>query len=408
MQRLFADSHFVRVSRYHHFLRLYKRIAGLSCRLTTDGRRHMTEVPIRAPIEAVEIAYLSVIVTAAVILNSIVLTQLITTSKAPTVRTSFSIGPYHLSAFTQFKLNLCITDFAILLIYALGKIVWLLTFQWELGNIGCKTYQFLSAFSFYANSNIIVAIGLDRLKVVYTRHIQGATSVRRVRCMLVVCWILAAVCSLPQAFVWRTHEVTEGWYQCTTIFAIHEHQNTTTVATRRLALWYELSHQATVFWIPFSIIFVSYLLIVIRLLHYTFRPKEVNRSSRSSVSDGQASTQHDKLITSSPTLCRKETAGYAFQKQSIRKQAPPPHGLNRTRSIPAWRRQLRSRVFRSALAVVLAHVAMWLPYNTISTLRFIDFNVYRAALTHGGNFLEDLIVVNSLVNPLLYAHRLKK
>ncbi|KIH51761.1 hypothetical protein ANCDUO_18146, partial [Ancylostoma duodenale] len=163
------NSQFVSVSRYHS-LRLLDSVAG------NQRERHMTEVPIRAPIEAVEIAYLSVIVTAAVILNSIVLTQLITTSKAPTVRTSFSIGPYHLNAFTQFKLNLCITDFAILLIYALGKIVWLLTFQWELGNIGCKTYQLLSAFSFYANSNIIVAIGLDRLKVVYTRHIQGKKS----------------------------------------------------------------------------------------------------------------------------------------------------------------------------------------------------------------------------------------
>ena len=41
------------------------------------------------------------------------------------------------------------------------------------GKPSLQIYKFLSIFSFYANSNVVVAIGLDRLKVVYTSHIQG-------------------------------------------------------------------------------------------------------------------------------------------------------------------------------------------------------------------------------------------
>ena len=44
--------------------------------------------------------------------------------------------------------------------------------------------------------------------------------------------------------------------------------------------------------------------------------------------------------------------------------------FQREYSTAAWRSQLRSRVFRSAMAVVLAHIAMWLPYNCISVMRW--------------------------------------
>lgn len=145
--------------------------------------------------------------------------------RIPTATTSFLTGPYYTSSFILFKINLSVTDFAILLLHALGKVrwsaamsssfqrlshsrptrqtvpilaeghqpplaqlfkaltwptqwnlfqvIWLLTYDWKFGDTGCKMYQFLSAFTYYSNSNVVVAIGLDRLKVVYTSHIQG-------------------------------------------------------------------------------------------------------------------------------------------------------------------------------------------------------------------------------------------
>uniref|UniRef100_A0A1I7W6R3 G protein-coupled receptor n=1 Tax=Heterorhabditis bacteriophora TaxID=37862 RepID=A0A1I7W6R3_HETBA len=298
-----------------------------------------SEVPTRAAIDDVEIVYLSIIVTAAVILNTIVLTQLLTTSnirmikniliisRAPTVRTSFSTGPYQLSSFTQFKLSLCITDFAILLIYALGK----------------------------------VSETLDSNYFLYF---------------------------LPQAFVWRTLEVSNGWHQCTTIFAvstyssnmilsnkqpmtsfihinrilsqIYDYTNTTTEFIRRVTLFYELSHQATVFWIPFSIILVSYLLIVLKLLHYTFRPRDLIRISRGSDSDSIVASGHEKLLFTIPKLRITSAITYFNSIDKKRK----PSALSPGRKI----------------------------YYIIISLRFVDFNAYKSAMQHGANFLEDLIV----------------
>lgn len=76
--------------------------------------------------------------------------------------------------------------------------------------------------------------------------------------------------------------------------------------------------------------------------------------------------------------------------------------LRRTQTLPIWRRQLRSRVFLISLTVIAAHIALWLPYNIISTSRFISFEFFTWASEHGGRFLEDLIIVNSLINPIIY------
>uniref|UniRef100_A0A915DIA0 G-protein coupled receptors family 1 profile domain-containing protein n=1 Tax=Ditylenchus dipsaci TaxID=166011 RepID=A0A915DIA0_9BILA len=136
----------------------------------------------RRTVDNVEIVYLSVIILVGTVLNSIVFVQLLRQSKTPTASTSFS------------------TDFAILLVHALGKVIWLVTYEWKFGETGCKVYQFLSAFTYYSNSNVVVAIGIDRLKVVYTSHLQGAASVRRVRFLLACAWIMAALCALLSCF----------------------------------------------------------------------------------------------------------------------------------------------------------------------------------------------------------------
>ena len=44
--------------------------------------------------------------------------------RGPTVRTNFLTGPYNRSSFTLFKLNICITDFGILIWYGIVKVSW--------------------------------------------------------------------------------------------------------------------------------------------------------------------------------------------------------------------------------------------------------------------------------------------
>ncbi|CAD6185286.1 unnamed protein product [Caenorhabditis auriculariae] len=368
----------------------------------------IVEVPERIFVENIEIFILLIVVAVAVLLNALVFAQIVSTTKTPTVRTNFLTGPYHKNSFQLFKLNLCISDFFILLIYALGKIVWLTTFEWKLGNSGCKLYKFFSSFSFYANSNIIVAIALDRLKVVYTTQIQGATSVRRVRCMIFGCWLFAFLCSFPQFFIWRTMPVGSTWEQCVTIFAVANYHNATTELLERSAIFYEIGHQFTVFWLPLMTILISYILIVLKLLHYSLRAREKIKIARFSDSEERPLTNSFDVF--GKRVKRKSRWENFLQLNMIKKQRDTPRPvsgitLHRTKSWPTWRSQLGSRVFRSACLIVVTHITLWLPYNTISATRFIDQEFYQRVMENGGNFLEDLIVVNSLLNPLLYAQR---
>ncbi|KHN80581.1 hypothetical protein Tcan_14045 [Toxocara canis] len=77
--------------------------------------------------DTVEIAFLSIIIVLGTLLNLIIFMQLVRHSRTPTATTSFSSGPYQISSFTLFKLNLCVTDFAILLVHALGKVTLILS-----------------------------------------------------------------------------------------------------------------------------------------------------------------------------------------------------------------------------------------------------------------------------------------
>jgi hypothetical protein len=102
---------------------------------------------------------------------------------------------------------------------------------------------------------------------------------------------------------------------------------------------------------------------------------------------------------------------------------------------PIWRRQLRSKVFLRALLIVAAHCAFWLPYNckphffpfipqiwafflippilasnispiilVLNLLRFADESLYSWLVEKGALLVEDLIVMNAMINPILYGY----
>uniref|UniRef100_A0A183BWE0 G_PROTEIN_RECEP_F1_2 domain-containing protein n=1 Tax=Globodera pallida TaxID=36090 RepID=A0A183BWE0_GLOPA len=254
-------------------------------------------------LDIVEIVYLSLSVCIGTLLNSVAVFRLVRYSKRPSGKAKHCpIRPLYMNAFAMFKFNLAISDFAILFIHALGKMVWLLSYRWLFGDFGCRLYQFLSAFAYYSNSNVVVAIGLDRLKVVYSGQVQGASSsTRRVRIFLTIAWALAAICALPQLFFWTNFELGLDWSQCTTIWQIaeysrassiilsknlsmaamsstipqqqqHQHLDYSWSASANTQLVYEILHQVIVFVIPLISLTASYVLIVVRVLRYSLRP----------------------------------------------------------------------------------------------------------------------------------------
>ncbi|KAL7071451.1 hypothetical protein ACQ4LE_009643 [Meloidogyne hapla] len=547
-------------------------------------------------VDFVEIGTLSFLIIFGTLLNFLSFARLIRFSRSFPCKNSKALfgGPLYMNSFTLLKFNLAITDFAILLVHALGKLIWLLSYRWLFGDIGCRLYQFLSAFTYYSNSNVVVAIGIDRLKVVCSSQVQGnnGSSIRRVRLFMAIAWALAFICALPQIFFWTNFELRTGWSQCTTIWQIAEHHrsnNSTRPISRHWSLnkqtqlYYELLHQAGVFVIPFISLFASYFLIVLRVIRYTLKPNQLlancnsyssliapenwsgandesnnkkrqhslrnsSRASNGQIKGGMRRSSSistwrfpqdlncfpfwrkysddcrspaplavvpeesvigeekgsaapppspkapislslflfasSTLSGSSPNLRlqtkrnssilsklsraaserhsrRKNAENLAASNNGLQRKAkrcslnvPPTteNSLNKKQNLnlssrvgggrlsqpifvnqlfdekqqrnslgkkssmcstsfcapraktPLWRRQLRSKVFLRSLLIVAAHCAFWLPYNLLNLLRFSDESLYSTLVEKGALLVEDLIVMNAMLNPLLYGY----
>uniref|UniRef100_A0A0N5BNE4 G_PROTEIN_RECEP_F1_2 domain-containing protein n=1 Tax=Strongyloides papillosus TaxID=174720 RepID=A0A0N5BNE4_STREA len=78
-----------------------------------------------------------------------------------------------------------------------------------------------------------------------------------------------------------------------------------------------------------------------------------------------------------------------------------PNGIRRY-YIPFWRRKWHFKIFTTAVLIVCVHFLIWLPYSTISVIRFIDEELYNYLSPTIGRFCETLILINSIINPMLY------
>lgn len=111
-----------------------------------------------------------------------------------------------------------------------------------------------------------------------------------------------------------------------------------------------------------------------------------------------------------PALANGAKHRYSVGKPSLGSGSGGAHS-------PIWRRQLRSKVFLRALLIVAAHCAFWLPYNcetfaqflhkfilVLNLLRFTDDKLYSWLVEKGALLVEDLIVMNAMINPILYGY----
>ncbi len=198
-----------------------------------------------------------------------------------------SVGTDGLKArFILLQLNLNLTDLLILL-YAIGKICWLATYQWLGGNFLCKLYQFYSTLSFYISSNIILMIALDRLRT--TLSPTTAASRRNdlvCHTLIVLSWVCAITCSIPQFLIWETVNVAAAfqvvnvsWWQCSDYWRIGRFYGTILPGQTRLDVIYDVFHLLFAFWIPFTLVLICYVIIGARLCQYSFRSATTTQES---------------------------------------------------------------------------------------------------------------------------------
>uniref|UniRef100_A0A914WS66 G-protein coupled receptors family 1 profile domain-containing protein n=1 Tax=Plectus sambesii TaxID=2011161 RepID=A0A914WS66_9BILA len=294
------------------------------------------------------------------------------------------------------KLNLNISNLFILCTYCPVKIAWLLSYQWRAGDLLCKVTHFVWVVAFTSASNIVACIALDRAVAVRgLLAMRSATSSRRtsvildrkslwrVRILLTLAWFSAILWSVPQLALWGVIELPESgstWVQCTSVW-----RKASVCRIVGCSYWepplpiavYLIYHLAAIFWAPFVLVVVSYVYVAVRLFSYSCSP------------------------ISTTTLLRPER--HRSYSQSAIVMIPNLMHFEQPvqMSLPAWRSQMRSKVFRTAAIIVSVHSCCWLPYSIMSLIGAIGSQLDETAVDHI-EFAKWLIIVDTVINPFIY------
>uniref|UniRef100_A0A1I7W6U1 G_PROTEIN_RECEP_F1_2 domain-containing protein n=1 Tax=Heterorhabditis bacteriophora TaxID=37862 RepID=A0A1I7W6U1_HETBA len=322
-------------------------------------KKDMNETDIGPPSplfsDYIEMAYLGFVIALGVPSNTFILRKLLLEIKR-TQKASVKGG------FLLLKINLNISDLLIL-IMAIGKLIWLSTYNWPGGDQACRLYQFLSMFSLYISSNTIVCIAIDRV-----RNVLGASKIHGGHHMfnpttviIALSWCMAFVCSLPQLVVFETYEVFPGWDQCTDIWQLYRFFNVSSIASslRPIILSeytenaYNISHlvifcifvvclpifgtifrdyillQVIVFWGPLIVLFICYVFIATKLMQYSLKGgpgyarHEYSRTVTPSLHDiNSIDGSEARCVQSSPTKCGLRFKKFYFHRKRTCSEMP--------------------------------------------------------------------------------------
>uniref|UniRef100_A0A915DIY5 G-protein coupled receptors family 1 profile domain-containing protein n=1 Tax=Ditylenchus dipsaci TaxID=166011 RepID=A0A915DIY5_9BILA len=163
-------------------------------------------------------------------------------------------------------------------------------------------------------------------------------------------------------------------------------------------------HQSAVFWIPFLSLLASYLLIIMKaiqthsreptLLELSTDTVVLNELSVGSTVSGDMSPEKKSSTfsatfnnfgyflrgvslsfssrRSSTAMRRRDTIrSYCLSTEAGYPQMSKSVCYSNKSNSPIWKRQLRSKVFITSLAIVLTHCAFWLPYNLLNSVRLL-------------------------------------
>uniref|UniRef100_A0A915DDY9 G-protein coupled receptors family 1 profile domain-containing protein n=1 Tax=Ditylenchus dipsaci TaxID=166011 RepID=A0A915DDY9_9BILA len=178
------------------------------------------------------------------------------------------------------------------------------------------------------------------------------------------------------------------WSQCTTVWHklralqyLEEQEFTENFDGERV---YTSVHLMTVFWVPFLILFLAYFTLL-----FTFLEKpRANSLLDPTASDGSGENVSlwQNGASSTPTL-------------PIRNGSIKSGGMLGV--VPAWRVEMRSRMFRTTVNVIAAYLICWMPYNVLSLATFFSGDLQIMISTHLGT-LRVCVLLNTLLNPFLY------
>ncbi|XP_059002502.1 vasopressin V1b receptor [Mustela nigripes] len=109
-----------------------------------------------------------------------------------------------------FVLHLALTDLGVALFQVLPQLLWDITYRFQGPDLLCRAVKYLQVLSMFASTYMLLAMTLDRYLAVChpLRSLQQPS--QSAYPLIAAPWLLAAVFSLPQVFIFSLREVIQG------------------------------------------------------------------------------------------------------------------------------------------------------------------------------------------------------
>ncbi|XP_006834275.1 PREDICTED: vasopressin V1b receptor [Chrysochloris asiatica] len=109
-----------------------------------------------------------------------------------------------------FVLHLALTDLGVALFQVLPQLLWDITYRFQGPDLLCRTVKYLQVLSMFASTYMLLAMTLDRYVAVCHPLRSVQQPIQSTYPLITAPWLLAAILSLPQVFIFSLREVIKG------------------------------------------------------------------------------------------------------------------------------------------------------------------------------------------------------
>ncbi|KAL7079874.1 hypothetical protein ACQ4LE_000265 [Meloidogyne hapla] len=330
-------------------------------------------------------------------------------------------------------LHMTVAQLLVTLVYIPKEIVHNLTIAWLGGDLLCRLCKFFDVFGVALSAGILVCLSLDRFySILFPLYVINAK--RSVQRMVIAAWLVAALSSLPQVYIFRTarHPCFTEFTQCVSADIIG-------LLSPNVIYWFSVLNIVQVYFIPLFVILFCYgsILVSISLKSKDTKvasepeqpPKEQRNITKLALLRGHEI--HQQLAAGSARTARwRRTSSLATVPASLYFSKTQPkyygttggennnninwskrpsvaantNGLRRTGGGDSYERA-KSKTLKMTLVLVLAFLLCWTPYTVAMFIHFLRVQTEARPISPLlSKFLYAFAVFNSAISPYLYGY----
>ncbi|XP_052813968.1 cephalotocin receptor 1-like [Mya arenaria] len=268
-----------------------------------------------------------------------------------------------LSRMQMFIIHLAVADISVALFQVLPQIVMDITFLYNIYNFLCKLVKYMQVGTMYSSTYVLIMTALDRYMSICNPLSSQTWTRKRVHVMAAIAWILSAIFSLPQLFIFSYKQRLDGVYDCMDNFDLQKQFWTLQV----YVTWIFIS----VYAVPFVILTICY----IKICHVVW----VSVNSKETYNAVKRKTHY------------KNGSSPYHTEETVTK--PRAHSKKMSKS--------KIKTVKLTLTVVICIIVCWAPFFITQLWSAFDMNAPYFT-SHIMAIATLLASLNSCTNPWIY------